>query len=79
MPGYDHSIQRTAGPLPGLVRCCYRSGASQVSEDESGAPTDRHREERYMRQSRTSPRMLVALLAAAVFLVRSAALMLGPL
>jgi predicted MFS family arabinose efflux permease len=32
-----------------------------------------------MVQSHTSPRVLVALLAAAVFLVRTAALMLGPL
>lgn len=32
-----------------------------------------------MTQSHTSPRLLVALLAAAVFLVRTAALMLGPL
>ena len=71
-------IQRTTGPLPGLVRCCYRSEVSQVSDEESGAPTQ-HREERHIRQSHTSPRMLVALLAAAVFLVRSAALMLGPL
>lgn len=67
---------------------CLQSASGRVSHEPTCAPSNHvlhrmarvpHRESARMTQFRTSPTSLVVLLLAGVFLIRTAALMLGPL